>query len=354
MRHDDTMTTSHIAATVPLPPPVARPQDAQLRQDVRWLAATLGRVVGRWRVKTHSAPWRSCAGLPRQTARRPGGTGPGHATRADPIPASGDGAAHGPGLYGVLHSHQRRGTAHRVRRSRQDDLAAAQRGSVRWSLHRLREAGQGADEVTRALLTLDVRPSSRRIPPSPPGGTILDLQARLAEGLLARDGVPEPQRRAIEGRLEARWSSSGSPRKYGATARRSRTRCSNALWYLETASWRAASRVRERPGPGVRGRVRPRARRVTPLTMGSWVGGGPGRQPVRPPRESRSPPRAAPAARCSATTPGRWLTSRRGSPYPSGSRRSRPSCGPRSSGIARPAGRVGAESAAATPTSPFV
>src|SRR2546429_9801790 len=41
------MTTPHGAATVPLPPPVARPQDAQLRQDVRWLAATLGRVVGR-------------------------------------------------------------------------------------------------------------------------------------------------------------------------------------------------------------------------------------------------------------------------------------------------------------------
>src|SRR5207244_6271610 len=35
------------AATVPLPPPVARPLDAPLRQDVRWLAGTLGRVVGR-------------------------------------------------------------------------------------------------------------------------------------------------------------------------------------------------------------------------------------------------------------------------------------------------------------------
>src|SRR2546427_7126363 len=41
------MTTTHVAAGVPLPPPVARPQDAPLRQDVRWLAATLGRVVGR-------------------------------------------------------------------------------------------------------------------------------------------------------------------------------------------------------------------------------------------------------------------------------------------------------------------
>src|SRR5256884_1303692 len=41
------MTTTHVTAAVPLPPPVARPQDAPLRQDVRWLAATLGRVVGR-------------------------------------------------------------------------------------------------------------------------------------------------------------------------------------------------------------------------------------------------------------------------------------------------------------------
>src|SRR5256886_11662398 len=41
------MTTTHVAAGVPLPPPVARPQDGPLRQDVRWLAATLGRVVGR-------------------------------------------------------------------------------------------------------------------------------------------------------------------------------------------------------------------------------------------------------------------------------------------------------------------
>src|SRR5260370_20855734 len=39
--------TSGVAANVPLPPPVAGPRDAQLRQDVRWLAATLGRVVRR-------------------------------------------------------------------------------------------------------------------------------------------------------------------------------------------------------------------------------------------------------------------------------------------------------------------
>src|SRR2546428_13301901 len=56
------MTTSHVAATVPLPPPVARPQDAQLRQDVRWLAATLGRVVGRL---AGGDPFPAGGGLPR-------------------------------------------------------------------------------------------------------------------------------------------------------------------------------------------------------------------------------------------------------------------------------------------------
>src|SRR5207302_10286839 len=48
--------------------------------------------------------------------------------------------------------------AYRVRRARQDDLAAAQRGSVRWSLRRLREAGRSAEDVARALGSLDVRP----------------------------------------------------------------------------------------------------------------------------------------------------------------------------------------------------
>ncbi len=41
------MTTTRGSATAPLPPPVARPEDAPLRQDVRWLAAALGRVVQR-------------------------------------------------------------------------------------------------------------------------------------------------------------------------------------------------------------------------------------------------------------------------------------------------------------------
>src|SRR5205809_5169162 len=180
------MTTSHVAATVPLPPPVARPQAAQPRQD---------------------------------------------------------------------------------------DLAAAQRGSVRWSLRRLREAGHGAEEVARALLTLDVRPVLTAHPTESARRTILDLQARLAEGLLARDGAPEPQRRAIEGRLEGEvellWLTEEVRRDRPSVM----DEVSNALWYLEDRLLEAEWRVRERLIQAFEDEFGCGLAAVTPLTMGSWVGG---------------------------------------------------------------------------------
>src|SRR5207245_1473605 len=163
--------------------------------------------------------------------------------------------------------------AHRVRRSRQDDLAAAQRGSVRWSLRRLREAGHGAEEVARALLTLDVRPVLTAHPTESARRTILDLQARLAEGLLARDGAPEPQRRAIEGRLEGEvdllWLTEEVRRDRPSVI----DEVSNALWYLEDRLLEAEWRVRERLIQAFEDEFGCGLAAVTPLTMGSWVGG---------------------------------------------------------------------------------
>src|SRR5205814_1455864 len=110
---------------------------------------------------------------------------------------------------------------------------------------RLREAGHGAEEVARALLTLDVRPVLTAHPTESARRTILDLQARLAEGLLARDGAPEPQRRAIEGRLEGEvellWLTEEVRRDRPSVM----DEVSNALWYLEDrlleADWRVGA-----------------------------------------------------------------------------------------------------------------
>src|SRR5204862_3162332 len=268
------MTTTHLPASVPLPPPVARPQDGPLRQDVRWLAATLGRVVGRL---AGEDTFRAVEELRRACrARRLGVAGApdldallARTRSLDPEAARLTARAFTVFFIRINAAEQ----AHRGRRSRQDDLAAAQRGSLRWSLRRLREAGRGAEEVTRALLTLDVRPVLTAHPTESARRTILDLQARLAEGLLARDGAPEPQRRAIEGRLEGEvellWLTEEVRRDRPSVM----DEVSNALWYLEDRLLEAASHVRERLVQAFEDEFGRGLAAVTPLSMGSWVGG---------------------------------------------------------------------------------
>ncbi|HXL11334.1 MAG TPA: phosphoenolpyruvate carboxylase [Gemmatimonadales bacterium] len=270
------MTTTHLPASVPLPPPVARPQDGPLRQDVRWLAATLGRVVGRL---AGEDTFRAVEELRRACrARRLGVAG---APDLDALlartralaPETARLTARAFTVFFILINAAEQ--AHRVRRARQDDLAAAQRGSVRWSLRRLREAGRSAEEVARALASLDVRPVLTAHPTESARRTILDLQARLAEGLLTRDGAPEAQRRAIErhleGEVELLWLTEEIRRDRPSVM----DEVSNALWYLEDRLLEAASRVRERLVEAFEdefgGGLGPAP--VTPLTLGSWVGG---------------------------------------------------------------------------------
>src|SRR5881397_2698234 len=274
MRHDHAMTTSHVAATVPLPPPVARPQDAQLRQDVRWLAATLGRVVGRL---AGDDTFRAVEELRRACrARRLGVPGAPDLdallarTRALP-PETARLTARAFTVFFILINAAEQ--AHRVRRSRQDDLAAAQRGSVRWSLRRLREAGHRAEEVARALLTLDVRPVLTAHPTESARRTILDLQARLAEGLLARDGAPEAERRAIEAQLEGEVELLWLTEEVRRDRLSVMDEVSNALWYLEDRLLEAAARVRERLVQAFEDEYATAPPPAILLTLGSWVGG---------------------------------------------------------------------------------
>src|SRR5207245_8016344 len=103
-----------------------------------------------------------------------------------------------------------------------------------------------AEGGARALESLDVRPVLTAHPTEPARRTILDLQARLAEGLLTRDGAPEPQRRAIErhleGEVELLWLTEEIRRDRPSVM----DEVSNALWYLEARLLDAASRVRGR------------------------------------------------------------------------------------------------------------
>ncbi len=78
-----------------------------------------------------------------------------------------------------------------------------QPASARWTMRALRAAGLEADEVARAIVGLDVRPVLTAHPTESTRRTLLGLQGRVADLLLARDDVPAPERRSIENALDA-------------------------------------------------------------------------------------------------------------------------------------------------------
>jgi len=270
------MMTTHGSATVPLPPPVARPEDAPLRQDVRWLAAALGRVVQRLE---GDAAFRAVEDTRRACrARRLGvsdapdlDTLLAHVRALPPEAATVTVRAFT--LFFILINAAEQ--AHRARRSRPSDTSAerAHRGSVRWALRRLREAGRGADEVARALTSLDVRPVLTAHPTESARRTILDLQARVAQGLLARDEAPEVERHAIERRLEGEVELLWLTEEVRRDRLSVMDEVSNALWYLEDRLLDASMRVRERLVEAFEEEFATAAPPVTPLSVGSWVGG---------------------------------------------------------------------------------
>ena len=94
---------------------------------------------------------------------------------------------------------------HRVRRRRVHDHRPEeplQPGSIEWALGELKERGTSADEVEAAIHSLDVRPVLTAHPTESTRRTVLTLQARVAELLLARDGAGVSARRELDEALE--------------------------------------------------------------------------------------------------------------------------------------------------------
>jgi len=165
--HDD----SPRAATVPLFRPLARlTRTRSSRRTLPCFGATLGprRPAGGGVRDISRAGRKSCAGpaAPDGSVSR---TGPGHVCRHGPISATRRRRVAQRVLHRVLHPDQRRrnrliGVRRRARttwpRRSADGCAGHCAG--------LHEGRQGADDVTRRLLTIDVDRSHRRIPPSPP------------------------------------------------------------------------------------------------------------------------------------------------------------------------------------------
>src|SRR5260221_3904528 len=189
-----------------------RSEDAPLHEDVRRLAAALGRVIRRLE---GDAAFAEVEGLRRATrARRR--RDPGAPTlddllaRVDALPLELCAiSARAFTLFFLLINTAEQ--VHRVRRSRAyaHEDAAPQPASARWTLRRLHEHARTADEQLHAVTRLDVRPVLTAHPTQSTRRTLLALQARVADLLLAWEATPHVDRRALadllDGEIEPLW-----------------------------------------------------------------------------------------------------------------------------------------------------
>ena len=168
---------------------------------------------------------------------------------------------------------------HRVRRTRvyaRDADAAPQPASARWTMRKLRASGRTADDVLDAIARLDVRPVLTAHPTESTRRTLLALQARVADLLLAWESTAHAERRALEerldGEIELLWLT--------AEVRNDRPtvldEVSTGLWYLETRLIDATAAARDalmRAFEDEFGATADALRIPVPIRLGNWVGG---------------------------------------------------------------------------------
>jgi len=264
---------------VPSPAP-PRKEDLPLHEDVRWLAATLGRVIRRLEGDEAFAIVERLRVATR--ARRHNEVG---ALTLEEILRVIDGltveqcavAARAFTLFFLLINTAEQ--THRVRRRNAylgKSGAEPQAASARWTMKELRSAGANGDEIEKAMLKLDIRPVLTAHPTESTRRTLLGLQARVASGLLARESAPADEVRLIEqtleGEVELLWLTS-EVRQDRPTVL---DEVSTALWYLETRLLEAGAYMHSTLALAFEeefARSADAFRLSVPLRFGTWVGG---------------------------------------------------------------------------------
>ena len=264
---------------VPSPAPT-RQEDLPLHEDVRWLAATLGRVirrlegdgafaiVERLRVATRARRHNKVGALTLDEILR----------QIDELTVDQCAvAARAFTLFFLLINTAEQ--THRVRRRNAylgKTSADPQPASARWTMKQLRSAGASGDDIELAMMRLDIRPVLTAHPTESTRRTLLGLQARVASGLLAREAAPADEVRLIEqsleGEVELLWLTS-EVRQDRPTVL---DEVSTALWYLETRLLEAGEYMHSTLALAFEeefARTADSFRLSVPLRFGTWVGG---------------------------------------------------------------------------------
>ena len=281
--------------------PATRPEDIPLHEDVRGLAAGLGRVIRRLEgedaFQVVDGLRRACKDRRQEVSGAADLDALLQEVAALPVDASAVTARAFTLFFLLINTAEQ---VHRVRRRRayvSAGSAEPQPASPRWSMRKLRESGHTAAEVARAMDRLDVRPVLTAHPTESTRRTLLALQARVADLLLARDDTSDADRqaidRALDGEIELLWLSS-EVRQDRPTVR---DEVSTVIWYLETRlldsgirAGDALARAFEEEFGVTPGSARPQA---VPIRFGTWVGGDRDGNPFVTPPETIAAARRA-------------------------------------------------------------
>ncbi|HET9426285.1 MAG TPA: phosphoenolpyruvate carboxylase [Gemmatimonadaceae bacterium] len=260
--------------------PAVRDADLPLHEDVRSLAASLGQVIRRLEGEE---VFQTVESLRRATrARRHGEPDARSLTEllaeVDALPLDRAAmTARAFTLFFLLINTAEQ--VHRVRRARfyrSREGAEPQVASARWAMQELRAAGRSAAEVERAIVNLRVRPVLTAHPTESTRRTLLGLQARVADLLLALDDAPPQDRRILQESLDAEIEMLWITSEVRSDRPTVKDEVSTVLWYLETRLLDAAENAHDALMAAFAdefGDVPDSLRQAVPLRIGNWVGG---------------------------------------------------------------------------------
>ena len=260
--------------------PSVRHEDVPLHEDVRWLAASLGKVIlrleGKKAFESVEALRQACRARRYGMPDAPTLDALLEQVTALPIERTAIVARAFTLFFLLINTAEQ---VHRVRRTRayrSTETDEPQPGGARWAMRTLRSDGHDAAAVERAMLSLDVRPVLTAHPTESTRRTLLGLQARVADLLLEREGAPPADRRVIEDQLDAEVELLWLTDEVRQDRPTVMDEVSTVIWYLETRLLDASERARDafvRAFEEEFDATSDRLNTSVPLTLGNWVGG---------------------------------------------------------------------------------
>jgi phosphoenolpyruvate carboxylase len=254
-----------------------RPEDRPLHEDMRYLAAGLGRVIRRLEGEDVFAAVEKLRTACRD--RRRGSQGAPTLAEAlelvDRLPLeTAAPVARAFTLFFFLINTAEQ--VHRVRRRRSYEESAdatPQPASLRWAFEQLKSSGHSAADIREFLRTAEIRPVLTAHPTEATRRTLLALQSRLADALLRRDHASKTEGERIEaeveGEIELLWLTDEVRRDRPSVL----DEVSSVIWYLEDRLMAASADIAKSTEHAFREVFGRELGVPFKLSLGSWVAG---------------------------------------------------------------------------------